>query len=234
VRNSRRSSTISSETVEPCRKALKTPGHRWSDPTTVVLVGGHDPQWHQGAGRSSSNSSARNPNKGVNTGRSRRHRRLRSRLAFCKGTSRTCCCLTLRRFPSASRRWGGVFTSSHRPQHRRSDQEEPGLLERAEGPISTAVDDPRLPRPSREMAADNKLLGQFDSGRPAFRAKKECRKSRSLSTSTPTASSTLPRKGPRRPTKEQQIRIPGLQAGPQRSPDDQQDGERRRIARRRR
>ena len=51
----------------------------------------------------------------------------------------------------------------------------------------------------REMAADNKLLGQFDLvGIPRRRA--ACRRSRSPSTSTPTASSTSPPRT-RRPTR---------------------------------
>ncbi len=40
----------------------------------------------------------------------------------------------------------------------------------------------------REMAADNKLLGQFDSDRDSAGARADCRRSRSASTSTPTAS----------------------------------------------
>ena len=54
---------------------------------------------------------------------------------------------------------GGVFTAAHRAQHHHPDQEE--RSSRPRRTIRRAVDDPRL-QGEREMAADNKLLGQFD------------------------------------------------------------------------
>ena len=55
---------------------------------------------------------------------------------------------------------GGVFHADHRPQHDDPDEEEPSLLDGRGQPVRPVTI--RVFQGERELAAQNKLLGQFD------------------------------------------------------------------------
>ena len=155
------------KTVEPCRKALKDAGLSAAEINEVVLVGGMTrmPRVQEVVkqlfGRSRTKAST--PTRWSRSAR-------RSRPASCRATSRTCCCSTSLRCRSASRRLGGVFT--------RLIDRNTTIPTKKSQVFSTAEDNQgavtiRVFQGEREMAADNKLLGQFDLvGLPAGPARR--------------------------------------------------------------
>ncbi len=143
-------------TVEPCRKALKDAGLSAGDIDEVILVGGRPgcPRWS----RRSRTSSARSRTRGSIPTRWWRSAR-RSRRRSCPARSRTCCCSTSRRCSLGIETLGGVFT--------RLIDRNTTIPTKKSQVFSTAEDNQnavtiRVFQGEREIAAQNKLLGQFD------------------------------------------------------------------------
>ena len=143
-------------TVGPCKAALKDAGLQPSEINEVVLVGGQTrmPKVQETVQK----LFGREPHKGREPGRGGRDRRRHpGRRAAGRRQGRPAARrhAAVARHRDARRR----HDQAHRAQHHDPDQAQPDLLDR--GRQSDRCYRPRLPG-EREMAADNKLLGQFD------------------------------------------------------------------------
>ena len=128
------------KTIEPCRKALKDAGLTAGEIGEVVLVGGMTrmPKVQEVVKQ----LFGKEPHKGVNPGRSRRHRcGDPGRRAAGRRQGRA----AARRHPAVARHRdaGWRVHPHHRPQHHDPDQEEPGVLDRRGQPERRHH--PRLP-----------------------------------------------------------------------------------------
>ena len=170
-------------TVEPCRQALKDAGLKAADINEVILVGGmtrmpkvletvkqfFGKEPHQGV----------NPDEVVAVGAA-------IQAAVLSGEVKDVLLLDVTPLSLGIETLGGVFT--------RIIDRNTTIPTKKSQVFSTAEDSQnavtiRVFQGERELAAQNKVLGQFDLvGIPRRRA--ACRRSRSPSTSTPTASST--------------------------------------------
>ena len=143
-------------TVEPCKAALKDAGLKAGEIDEVVLVGGmtrmpkiqesREAVLRQGAAQ------GRQPRRGGGDGRGDPGRRAAGRR---QGRA------AARRDPAVARHRdaGRRVHAPDRAQHHDPDQEEPDLLDRRGQPVAVTI---RVFQGEREMAADNKALGQFD------------------------------------------------------------------------
>ena len=171
------------KTIEPCRKALKDAGLTAAEIGEVVLVGGMSrmPKVQEVVKQ----LFGKEPHKGVNPdevvaiGAA-------IQAGVLQGDVKDVLLLDVTPLSLGIETLGGVFT--------RIIDRNTTIPTKKSQVFSTAEDNQnavtiRVFQGEREMAADNKVLGQFDlMGIPPRRA--ACRRSRSLSTSTPTASST--------------------------------------------
>ena len=192
ARSRARSSRSSRTTCSSASSAPVQPGARRTPASTsqidqVVLVGGMtrmpavQDQVKELLGKE--------PAQGREPGRGRRHRRRHpGRRAHGRGQGRP----AARRDPAVPRHrdQGRRDHQAHRAQHHDPDQEERGLLDRRRQPDPVEI---HVLQGEREMAAYNQTLGKFQLS-ASRRRRAACRRSRSPSTSTRTASSTWPRR----------------------------------------